>query len=244
MSQHDIAIVVPLALNGCEHRHSAWQWVRAKYETEFPDWPILTGTVEGAWSKGAAVADALTKTDATTLVVADADVWCTDLGPFVEAVANRDRRWAQPHFKVFRFTEDATASVVAGEEPVTTALRRGTLDQTNYTACQGGGLVVIERDLYETCPLDPRFVGWGGEDEAWGWALTTMGGKRLLGEGICFHLWHPPQQRLNRKVGSLESESLRRRYQSAGGDVEAMRALIEEGRECRSMTSSSPRQQS
>lgn len=241
MSQHDVAVVVPLTLHGCEHRARAWEWVRARYADEFPDWPVITGTVEGAWSKGSAVADALERTDAGTLVVADADVWSDDLATFVRPVLSGERRWAQPHSKVFRFNEGGTDLIVNGEDPTTTALRRGTLDQTPHPAMKAGGLVVIDRQLYEDCPLDPRFLGWGGEDDAWGFALTTMGGKRLLGNGLLWHLWHPPQLRLNRKVGSRTNDFLRERYQSTGGDVEAMRALIEEGRQCRSRTSTSPR---
>lgn len=232
-----VAVVVPLALRGCEHRERAWEWVRTKCEEEHPAWPVVTGTVDGAWSKGAAVADALRRTDADTLIISDADVWSDDLAVCVES---RTRRWATPHSTVYRFNERATETILEGVAPFDVAQRRGVFARPPYEGKVGGGIVVIDRALYDECPLDPRFSGWGGEDEAWGYALATIAGQRDKGRGAVWHLWHPPADRVGRN-GSDANETLLVRYQHAGGDDEAMRALIEEGRRWLSMTSSSHR---
>lgn len=235
-----VALLVPLATT-CPHRQRAWAWLEARYRERQPDWEIVTGTTDGAWSKGAAVADALGRTSAELLIVADADVWCDQLPDFVAAVAAGTHDWATPHRRIVRLNEQATDLLVAGELALDSIPHRRMLDQAEYDGYLGGGIVVVPRPLYEQCPLDPRFEGWGGEDESWGRALATLTGsrrRRLHGDHVLWHLWHPPQERENRRMGNAANRALMERYRQAAGEVDATLALIEEGR-CRSTTSSS-----
>lgn len=237
-----VAVIVPLSLKGSAHRERGWDWVQARYAERFPDWEIVVGLCDGEWSKGAAVADALEHTDADTLLIADADVWSENVLAAVDAVVN-GRAWSMPHHYVIRFYEQATARIVNGENPAVLATQARCVSES-HRAMIGGGLIAIQRHVYEACPLDPRFEGWGGEDEAWGVALTTLHGRRHTLDGPLWHLWHEPAQRLNRKVGNVENDALKTRYRMAGGNVDVTRALIEEGRLWASSRSSSPQQPS
>lgn len=232
-----VAVVVPLALD-CPYRARAWEWVRHRWATEHPDWEIVTGTCEGPWSKGTAVADAVARTDADVLVVADADVWVDKIGVYVSEVTERAARFIRPHRRVFRLNEQATEKVYAGEVPADVVGRLNGLAQSPYSGVLGGGMVILHRRLYEECPIDPRFVGWGGEDEAWGFALSTMAGRRTQGREALWHLWHPPPERRSRRYGSVANEYLRSQYQHAAGDVTATRQLIDGGAAWRSKISS------
>lgn len=178
-----------------------------------------------AWSKARAVADGLLRTAADILVIADADVWCDDLGEAIEAV-RRGAPWAIPHSDVHRLSPSATAAALRGA-PLNTV---GPLTQPPYRGYEGGGLVVLRRDLYERAPLDPRYLGWGQEDESWALALRTLAGRPWRGTAPLYHLWHPPQPRESRRWGSPAARHLYHQYRRAAGDPDTMRALLGEMR--------------
>lgn len=200
-----------------------WDWVRARWSAEFPDWPILTGGCpDDAWSKGTAVADALTRTSARTVIVADADVWTPGISAAVDEVLAGRARWAMPHALVRRLTPDATLAVLDG------APLDGQPTVETHQGMPGGGLVVVARDVLDGVPMDPAFTGWGQEDSAWALALTTLAGPMWRGTADLTHLWHPPAPRRSRSVGSLPSLTRFRRYVAASGRPDEMRRLVAE----------------
>lgn len=216
-----VAVVVPCRLDDA-HRSAAWQWVSNQYAARHPTWEVIAGTCpDGPWVKALAVEDALSRTDAEVILVADADVWSDGLERAVDSLERFP--WAIPHHTVYRLTEQATANVLNGGELA------GPYTQQPYKGWAGGGLLALHRDTYERIPLDPRFVGWGGEDAAWHLALVRFTGRGWRGRASLHHLWHPPQPRLNRIIGSQESADLLNRYQRARTPA-LMEALIEEAR--------------
>lgn len=213
------AVVVPWRPSD-PHREAAWSWVRHQYALHHPDWEIVTGSCgDGPWIKADAVADALSHTDADTLLIADADVWSDGLERAVDALDQFP--WAIPHHTVQRLTEQATADVLAGGELA------GPFTQQPYKGWAGGGYMALRRETYERIPLDPRFQGWGGEDAAWHLALVRLTGRGWRGRALLWHLWHPPQPRMSRVIGSEESSELLDRYRKAR-NAQSMSDLIAE----------------
>jgi hypothetical protein len=158
------------------------------------------------------------------LVVADGDVWSAGIGEAVEAVA-AGRPWAMPHGDVRRLTKEATDLVLAGD-PFDETLP---LDRRPYAGFVGGGMVVVRSDVYRQVPLDLRFVGWGQEDESWGAALRCLFGDPWRGETPLWHLWHEPQPRRSRRIGSSAGQLLAGRYQRAAkAGADAMWDLVRE----------------
>lgn len=220
-----VAVIVPWR-GGCPYREQAWAWLLQRWKTAHPDWQVVLGRhVTGPWVKALAVAGGLDRTDADTLVVADADVWVDGLDLAVAAL--EEHQWAVPHRDVHRLSFEGTTAVLAGT-PFTEAPleHRG-----RYTGHAGGGIVVLRRATYEAVPLDARFAGWGQEDDSWALALHLLAGRPWRGTEPLWHLWHPSQPRLERKVGSMESQRLWLRYRHLGetSDVAAMQALVSEG---------------
>jgi len=217
-----VAVLIPWA-GSCPHREAARQHVRAWYAANFPEWKIHWGeSGEGpAWCKAQAVAFALCETNAKILVVADADCIAPGLGEAVRQVSE-GAPWAVPHRLVHRFSQGATARILAGEDPSGWPRERALYDQMPYPGYEGGGIVVLRRDVYEQLPLDPRFMGWGQEDEAWATALSRVHGKpwRRTNEPL-WHLWHPPQKRMSRSTGSHAGRALLAHYRKLY-DPEAM----------------------
>lgn len=214
-----MAAVIPLG-NLDAHRQAAWEHVRGWWWEQST--PVVTGVCDGPWSKGLAVASAITQAPDGLIAVADADVIVPGLQ--FDAVT-----WCLPANRLVRLTATATLEVLAGADVVEVGETRGNQLEC-YRPKAGGGMVLLARDAYLACPIDPRFIGWGGEDEAWGSALRTMYGPPQEQRLTMYHLWHPPQARPSRSRGSAANEALKSAYLAARNQSTLM-ALIQEGRE-------------
>ena len=224
-----VCVVVPWR-GGCEHRTRALAWVLDRYRSDHPDWAVVVHEAPpGPFSRAACIIDAAAGTDAEVVAAADADVWCDGLTNAVDAVA--EHGWAVPHLLVHRLSEHSTAQVLEGADwrglDLSTDNHR---DSRPYKGYPGGGITVIRRDVLGQIPPDRRMAGWGSEDEAWACALRTLHGPPWRGDADLVHLWHPPQERLSRSVGTRANRTLLARYQRARTNPARMRALVEEGR--------------
>ena len=210
-----VECVVPFA-GCCEHRERALEFIldRAEY-------PVTISATVGPWSKARAVRPAVEASSANIVVVADAD--CVTDGLFAAIQAVKDwAAWAIPHGKVCRLTKAGT------ELFMSTGEYAHPFDRRPYRGFPGGGFVVAPRETLLNVPLDPRFVGWGQEDEAWAVALTCLVGPPWRGNADLVHLYHPPEPRVSRRKGSEASWGLYRRYRNAATDPHRMRELLKE----------------
>lgn len=224
-----VGIVVPLDVEHEPWRVRAWDFVRDQLRGY--GWPVVgsSGRFKD-WSKGSAcTAGLLTLEDAIgrveVIVMHDADV-LTDPAALRSAVSEVEAGapWAVPHEWVHRLDETATvATYREGTIPLDPRLAR-----LPYRGVTGGGCVVVRRDVWEACPLDPRFYGWGSEDEAWGWALDTLYGAQSQGTSVLWHLWHPHPAPGHRRSPDPRSERLRVAYRNARGVPRLTRAVIDE----------------
>ncbi len=220
-----VAVLFPFGSSD-DFRDRAFQFVAEWYRIELPGVIRAIGTVvSGEWSKGEAVANALAETDAETLVIADADSYLVPPETIRQAVAlvEAGTPWVVPHTHVHRLTEAETARVYAGATP-----RLGKVVRQVYTGPAGGGIVVLTRTAWDTVRgIDPRFLGWGGEDLSFGYALETLVAPVTRLDGALVHLWHPhPAPDLR---GSEASEALVAEYREARGFPRRMRAVIDTG---------------
>lgn len=220
--------VVPLDAatdRGDGPRADAWRYVSRHLQERLP---IAIGLGGDPWVKARAVAYALAHEHvADVLVLHDADVLVAPeyLERAIDVVAD-GAPWAIPHALVRRFDERSSRAVYDGDYS-----RPATLTRWAYTGMAGGGIVVIGRDAYEAVPLDARFEGWGGEDQAWGFALETLLGAPLRLDGTLTHFWHPHATGLRnpQRPPRIESARLQRAYRAARGDATRMLALVESG---------------
>lgn len=215
------------------HRAAAWDYVSARLSPQLPVY--MGGAIrQGQWSKGAAVEyarDALRSAvargapDADVYVVHDADVVVHPeaLTAAVEVVARGQAAWAVPHGTVRRLSEQRTALVLAGEAELETSRQ---FTRYPYTGIAGGGITVVRADVYEDCPIDARFLGWGAEDECWGWALNVLHGPPWRGDAALWHLWHPHPAPRSRHGTSKASHDLWLAYRHARRTPARMREVL------------------
>lgn len=208
MTATTLEIIVPYQA-GAPERANNLRWVLDRM-VYIPDVTVAEIPVGQPWVKANAVNPAVKKSKARLVAIHDADVWVPGLLDAVIAVLH-GAPWAIPHTNVHRFTQAATTDILNGAAPT---VDMPTVERP-YPGVRGGGCVVIPRKTATEIPLDPRFEGWGGEDHSWGYALTALVGEPWRSEDPLFHLWHPIPPRTSRKLGSYQTEQLRRKYRDA-----------------------------
>jgi hypothetical protein len=225
----NVAILVPRRA-GVADRDRLWEFARAWWENDHPDWPIVEGHHDvGPFNRSAAINTAARQAgDWDVAVIIDADVLC------------------DPH--AVRAAVDVAASthamVLAGDERVMLS-RQGTekilggytgnwrvrgIQERVYTdSCSC--CVVVSRQLWDQVGgFDPLFVGWGFEDIAFRIACETISGKPLIKlSSAMFHLWHTTSHENNQRSPLYQANAARcERYRAAHWDREAVRALLAE----------------
>lgn len=217
-----VAVVIPHGAADGPERVRLRDWVANRYEAVHGLPVTFAECPTAEWSKGAAVTPVVADLDADVVVVADADSFVTPEA-LAAAIGRAQRHgWAVAHSTIRRLTREATEAVLAGGEP-------GRLEKPAYVGVAGGGIVAIRRETYDRVPLDPRFRGWGGEDHAWGLALTTLVGPAVRRPvSPLWHLWHPPQP--SKAKPSEATRALIARYRKARRDPRLMAELIKEVR--------------
>lgn len=212
-------VIIPWR-GGCPYRQLALDWVIAAHDSFGRDVILGELDTDAPWSKARAVRAGLEQSTSEVIVISDGDVWSNFLEQSIDMLDSH--RWVTPFLDVHRLSPAATSTTLQ------TSDLSGRLEQRAYRGVPGGGMLVMRREDYELAPMDPRFVGWGQEDEAWGDALATLLGAGGRNPNPLYHLWHPPQERQNRAVGSEASRALRNRYTRAKRIPGAMEALISE----------------
>lgn len=230
-----LAVLVPFR-GGCPHRERAWSWVRSRYERA--GFEVIVGTSDAVgFSRTQAILNAREQSDADVFVIADADVWPEGLDAGIHAASHAG--WSVPNGLLFRLSEDSTWRVLAGENwrglPLSTDNPQ---DRLPYKVHEGGTCLVITAEAFDTAPPDPRFVGWGQEDDAWSVALRALVGRPWRGSDDIVHLWHPAEPRQTRSVGNDANRALFQRYGRARRQPDVLRELIEEGRQWQSTSGS------
>jgi hypothetical protein len=229
-----VSVVVPRAPDGGP-RDAAWRWVQARYRALFSDWEMVAaeGPAGETWCKGAVVARGLERARGRVLVVADADcvVAPEALREAVDLV-ERGAPWVVPHRMVYRLNEVETARWLARSPDSLSApsSRPSDCARPPYLGYAGGGLVVVNRALYEVCGGIPRdFLGWGAEDEALAVILDTMLGPHHRLDYPLIHLWHPSARRGSLRAAYRANRTLLGHYLRARGNLPMMWALVQRG---------------
>jgi hypothetical protein len=224
-----VRIIIPWRPGDADRERAAGWLIPRLHATGVAEDVLIAGwPADEPWSKGATIARALsdhTVSDDEIVVLHDADVWCDGLRWAVQTLS-AGAPWVTPHRTIHRLTADATRRVLSGAPPDA----RMACTQRPYRATPGGGVTVVRARHLRAVPIDPRFVGWGGEDLAWAAALRLIVGREVQGPSPLWHLHHEPQPRIDRHTGSPGNAALLARYQAARRDRVGMEQLLEEAR--------------
>lgn len=175
------------------------------------------------WCKGRAIERAARHAQAPVRIVADADVW-----PDPACIADAVRRlhsgrapWVVPHGKVYRLDAATSSSWAPGG-----AL--GPCERAPYQGVPGGGVFAVRLEDHRWVPMDPRFVGHGGQDIAWAHTADTLLGRHVRLRGPLVHLHHEVQPSKDDPEQRDANFRLMRRYAGAAGKPSQMARLVRE----------------
>jgi hypothetical protein len=227
-----VDLIVPFSY-GDEERDAAWKCVSEHYRRLHPSLHLTVGadpwSVDLPWSKGRAVAAAVARSSNPVLVIADADVVVPPeaLGYSIIAVLH-GAGWSMPHGIVYRLSRRATNAVYLQQSELGPVPNMKWVDRS-HPGPHGGGMVVLTRAAYLAVGgIDPRFVGFGGDDISFARALDTLVGPCVRFDFPMTHLYHARTPRRAGNRGSEANEALAARYMIADGDPWAMQAIVDE----------------
>lgn len=222
------AVIIPFYSNNVD-RITAYQYTVDWWKSCYPEFEIIRGE-SFPFIKGVALQNAINQTDAECLIIADADSIIAPKENIQKAVdfISRTSRWFVPYDRVFRFTKEETNDYYFKSEHGFPDLKsKHETICAPYYPTLGGGIVILPRTLWDLVGgIDKRFVGWGGEDRSFGYALSTIHSHPIQMEGRLLHLWHPdqgPTQPMSR-----DTIDLAERYRKAYKNRQKMKILIDE----------------
>lgn len=184
----DVSVIIPISLND-KPREQAFQWVKKFYETMLPEVELCIGVCnEKPFSKAKAINQAVEKSKGDILVIADADLFYDPLLLKNSIKQLEKHAWVIPFRRVLNISQKSTQELLETEPqwpiPINVETR-----QRPYAAM--GGINIVPRRHFEAVGgFDERFVGWGGEDDAFAASLNQMCGYVKRMDATLYHLWH------------------------------------------------------
>ncbi len=220
-----VVILVPRrADNG--HRDRLWEFCRDRWETYFPEWPIIEGHHhDGPFNRSAAINTAATEAGLWDVaVIIDSDVICNPeaVRSAVDLACMSDQLTVA-HDERVMLNQRGTTRVLDGY--LGSWRDRGMVERVwndSVSCC-----VAVSRTLWEAAgPFDERFVGWGREDTAFRISCEVETGPIVKVCGETFHLWHPvsPEAAKTSPIRKA-NEQRHQAYVAARGDRARVRAL-------------------
>lgn len=210
-------------------RERIWSYLWPAWEAEGFEVILSPLTDFEPWIKGKAWAQGLQKASCEFVCLMDADCWVPKLSQAV-GLLSQGHRWVQGQDMVFRFDAATTAKLLRRDLTIADAAKLENVWEDRPRMASAGVGTILRREDADEIPLDPRFRGWGWEDNAWWEALTTLlGPPGRLSSSVCLHLHHKPQASKDR-VPTSQSPNwlLYRQYVRARGRPERMRKLLSE----------------
>lgn len=224
----NVRFVTPRRLDG-GWRDRLWEFCRAYWQRELPDWPIEEGHHEsGPFNRSAAI-NRGAEGDWDVLVILDADVICdAERVAAAAATAHRTGKLTLPYHRRLLLGRRGTRLIINDR-------MQGSAWEPYIAASEGrrhySSIVCVPRALWdEVGGFDERFEGWGGEDDAFHTACAVLAGGFERLKGPVWHLWHPTSPHRNSESPLYKQAlALTHRYWAAKTPP-AMRALLAEDR--------------
>ncbi|PFG06628.1 galactosyltransferase-related protein [Bacillus sp. es.034] len=205
-------------------RDEAFRWVKLFYQKYMPFAEICLGHSESKlFSRSQAINDAAKKAKTDLFLIADNDIFY-DPNLIIEANAKlKDHAWVIPYMRVYDIKEESTKKLLKTKPswPLTFPIQSKVRAHT-----PNGGLTLIPRKHFEVVNgFDERFIGWGGEDDAFAFSVNNICGKQYRMNKEIYHLWHPN----NKQQGNPNYQNnytLLRKYFETKGDIQKLKKLI------------------
>ncbi|MGG1675871.1 galactosyltransferase-related protein [Neobacillus sp. NRS-1170] len=178
---------------GTDHgpREQNFNWTKRFYEKMMPEVEICIGeSRDQPFSRSQAINHAAAQATRDIFAIADTDI-IYDPVVLIEAIKLLDvYTWVLPFDKSFNMDKQSSEELLKLEPgwPLPINVNGHIPGQIGY-----GLLNVIPRKHFEAVGgFDERFLGWGGEDDAFAASVNGLCGWLTRMNHTAYHLWHPP----------------------------------------------------
>ena len=225
-----VSILVPFRDDG--HRQASMEWIVARWRHHWPEAEVIIRPDDGRdpFSKSVALQACAADATGDVLILLDADTWC-DVPTIRHAVeVAAEGALVMPGKVAHRLGQDVTDRLLASDP----ACDWPTIlpSEVEQSVRPVGFLHVLSREVWDaTNGYDPRFRGWGGEDNVFTYAVETLVGPVVRLTGTLYSLWHPRPRDNGRRIWAGQTErngALIQQYVKARGNRPRMQALVRE----------------
>lgn len=224
-----LSFLMPFRTDGGE-RHRIFEWAHARLEVLFPHAEVIVAD-DGAeqFSRAGSRNAAAREATGDLFVIVDADtVFSRDQIERAVFLIDKGAPWVIPYGRTEYYNLNQHASAELLTQPPGIELQPPT-DWDHRVESWAGVLVVPRAAFEQVHGYDERFAGWGGEDNAFRFALDVVAGghTRLAFENVQ-HIWHPrgPDFAGNEWAANRK---LMRRYQTTTSHDAMVRLCQEHG---------------
>ncbi|MFD1038934.1 galactosyltransferase-related protein [Virgibacillus byunsanensis] len=220
-----VSIIIPISKN-IESRDKSFKWVKAFYEKMFPEYELCIGASdEQPFPKAKVINKAVKESNGDILVIADADL-IYDPNLLKESIKKLDSHaWVIPFRKVLNISKESTQKLLEEEPQWPIPIP---VDTKKRPHAAMGGINIVPRELFDAvCGFDERFVGWGGEDDAFAASLNSLCGYVKRMDGTLYHLWHKRGSLTNYKENRELLRHYRKGKEAIKNQVEIRRSMME-----------------
>ncbi|WP_066071263.1 glycosyltransferase family 2 protein [Neobacillus soli] len=225
----NVSIIIPFQTDHGP-REEAFEWLKRYYAAVMPDAELCLGVYNGSeFNKSKAVNRAAKMATKDIFVIADADI-VYDPRIILKAIELlKEAAWVVPFTEIYDIPMEATKYLLRKQPkwPLRVGIEECNKANWIYEGF-AGKLNVIPRANFEAVGgFDERFVGWGGEDDAFSHSVNTLCGQFVNCDAKIFHLWHPASHYVTNPNGEANKRLLKR-YISASGNKNKMAKLMNE----------------
>ncbi|KGP72372.1 galactosyltransferase-related protein [Pontibacillus yanchengensis] len=209
------------------NRKKAFKWLLTYYKKMLPEAEICIGTLhQSTPCKAKAVNQAAKKASGDIFVIIDADILCSPTHIQQSIQLLKHYPWVIPYKKVLDINKQSTSSLLETKPTWPLSLSVKTSPRFSSSILPAGGINILSKKcFYKVGGFDERFIGWGGEDDAFACAMDTLCGKHKRLNNSIYHLWHPTQRATGNSHYN-ENVLLARKYCKASGDIQEMKKII------------------
>lgn len=216
----NVSILIPFKPDGGQ-RDAIFKWVKKFYENKFPGVELCIADFETTKSQGVNKAAKLATKD--IFVIADADI-IFNPKIIIDAVKLLEKHpWVIPFQKVQYLNEQNTKNILLSESDWPPKALR---EASEYELVTVGGINVLPREFFlGVGGFDERFIAWGGEDDAFEIAVSTLFGDYARIDCNIYHLWHPAKREYDNPNYASNFE-LYKKYFDNRNNVPGIRELL------------------
>lgn len=219
-----ISFIIPFKSDQGQ-RERLFKWISKYYLHHFPTSEICTGTCTTfPFSKAEAVNHAARKAKNDIFVIMDADILINPKIIMKSINSLNKYAWIIPYTKVMDLDKKSTFSLI-NHDPSSFLFKEMKPASSRKS---NGGIYIMNRKTFQSVRgFDERFIGWGGEDDAFYAAVCCMEGNPLRMDEEVYHLWHPPSQ-ADQNPYYQKNYTLATRYFKAINNKNKMKEILKE----------------